>query len=145
MRFLLRAPVLIAIFSVLMAAVIAGTVYLVVRPQSSASNPSGPLRLTGPVSVSRNPTGTLGCNASVAFVGSAPISGSGTLTYQWERSDGVQPVLRQVPVASGQSSFQTEPIYWSFTGAQQTTVTMTLHILKPSDTKIATSLTDSCR
>jgi hypothetical protein len=144
-RFLRRTPVLIAMFSILMAAVVAVTLFLVLRPQSSATTPGDPLRLTGHVSVSKNPTGNLGCDASVSFVASGPVSGSGTLTYQWERSDGGNPVLRQVPVAAGQSSFQTEPVYWSFSGTQQTTATMTLHILKPKDIKIATPLTDSCR
>jgi hypothetical protein len=126
-----------------MVAVVAVTIFLVVRPQSSAT--SSPLKLTPPVSVSRNPTGTVGCDANVSFVASGQITGSGTLTYQWERSDGVHPILRQVPVAAGQSSFQTEPVIWSFSGTQQTSVTMTLHILKPSDLKVATPLTDSCK
>jgi len=126
-----------------MLAVVGVTIYLVVKPQSLSA--TAPLKLTGPVSVSRNPTGTIGCDATVSFVASGDVSGSGTLTYQWERSDGVQPILRQVPVAAGQSSFQTDPVYWSFSGTQQTTATMTLHILKPSDLKITTSVTESCR
>ena len=143
MRSLLRPSVLLTAFSVLMAAVVAITVYLVVHPQANTG--SGPLRLVGSVSVGRNPTGTAGCNADVSFVATGPVSGSGTLTYQWERSDGIKPVLRQIPVGTGQSSFQTDAVVWRFSGTQQSTVTMTFHLLKPTDLKVATSVTDQCR
>jgi hypothetical protein len=139
----LRTPVLITAFSILMAAIVAVTIYLVIRPQSGTD--AGPLRLVGSVSVNRSPGGTVGCNGAVSFVATGSVSGSGTLTYQWERSDGVKPVLRQIPVSAGQSAFQTDPVVWSFSGTQQSSGTMTFHLLKPTDIKISVAVTDSCR
>jgi hypothetical protein len=134
-------PVLIGVFALVMLAVVAVTIYAVAQSHKAASQP---LKLVGPISVKVTPGKSLGCDATIAFSATGSLSGSGTLTYQWERSDSAAPVVRQVKVKSEDSSFNTGTVYWSFTGTQHSSPTMTFHLLKPVDKKISTSFTENC-
>ena len=126
-----------------MAAVVGFTVYAFVNAHKAPSRPV-PLRVAGKIQVQMKPGPKVGCGASLAFTASAPVTGSGTLVYQWERSDGTPPVERQIPVSSNDTSFTTDTVFWSFVGSQHLDATMTFHLLKPSDQKVTSSFREDC-
>lgn len=68
------------------------------------------------VTASVTPTSSTTCPQNFDFMGQITVIGTGTVTYQWEQSDGAtSPVLTLTFLAPGT---QTTPVYtWSITGA----------------------------
>ena len=86
---------------------------------------------------------TGGCNTTFAFVGRGSLSGTGTLVYRWEQSDGQVTADTSLPITSSEGAFQLTQA-WRLQGSQKVDGTMTLHILKPVDRRLSQTFHYSC-
>jgi hypothetical protein len=84
-----------------------------------------------------------GCNTTFSFIARGSLSGSGTLVYRWEQSDGQITDNTSLPITASEGAFQLSQA-WRLQGSQTVHGTMTLHLLKPTDRRISRSFTYSC-
>jgi hypothetical protein len=119
------------------AAVIAVlVVVLVLRPGS------GPLVVGTDVSLGATQESGAGCTTVVHLTATGSLSGSGTLVYRFERSDGQSTADTQLPV-DGNSGFAiTED--WRFVGVHQGGGTMIFHIVSPTTREVRQEVSVSC-
>jgi hypothetical protein len=75
---------------------------------------------------------TGGCNTTFVFVGRGSVSGSGTLVYRWEQSDGQSSATTSLPITADDGAFQLTQA-WRLQGAQTLDASMTLHLISPVD------------
>jgi hypothetical protein len=105
-------------------------------------SPSTPLVVGSDATVVVNPA-TGGCNTTFRFVGQGSLSGTGTLVYRWEQSDGQATSDTSLPITSSEGAFELTEA-WRLQGSQTVNGAMTLHILRPLDRRISRSFRYSC-
>lgn len=110
------------------AAVVAGIVAL---GQPQAPHPAGPLAIGSDAVLTVTPAKG-GCNTTFVFVGRGSVSGTGTLVYRWEQSDGQSSAATSLPITAADGAFQLTQA-WRLQGAQTLDGSMTLHLLSPVD------------
>jgi hypothetical protein len=69
--------------------------------------------------------------------------GSGTLTYQWARSDGTRSGVLTQDVSKGENQ-TTVALLWNFDGPGTMNATATLHILSPGNVSGSTEFRYNC-
>ncbi|MEO8899582.1 MAG: hypothetical protein ABI352_04330 [Candidatus Dormibacter sp.] len=94
-----------------------------------APRPPGPLAMSSDAALTVAPASG-GCNTTFVFVGRGSVSGSGTLVYRWEQSDGQSSATTSLPITSDDAAFQLTQA-WRLQGAQTLDGSMTLHLLSP--------------
>lgn len=134
-----RWPVVVAVTVLVVAAITAGIV-LITRP--GAATPAGPLTLGNDATLVVTPVSG-GCNTTFTFVGRGSLSGAGTMVYRWEQSDGQVSADTSLPITSDEGSFQLTQV-WRLQGSQKVDGTMTLHVLKPQDRRLAQTFHYNC-
>ena len=125
---------------VIAGAVAAAVVLLAGRGGGSVSN--APLAVGSDAALAVTPANG-GCNTTFAFIGRGSVSGTGTLVYRWEQSDGQVTADTSLPITSDEGAFELTQA-WRLQGSQKVRATMTLHILKPVDRKISQAFTYTC-
>jgi hypothetical protein len=110
------------------AAVVAG---IVVLGQPQAPHPAGPLAIGSDAALTVAPARG-GCNTTFVFIGRGSVSGTGTLVYRWEQSDGQSSAATSLPITAADGAFQLTQA-WRLQGAQTLDGSMTLHLLSPVD------------
>jgi hypothetical protein len=104
--------------------------------------PSAPLAVGADASLTVTP-GSGGCNTTFVFAAKGSLTGTGTLVYRWEQSDGQSSADTPLQIAADEGSFLlTQP--WRFVGSQTVDGTMTLHILRPVDRVLHRSFHYQC-
>jgi hypothetical protein len=136
-----RGLLLVAVAAVVAAAVVAAVILLAGRGGGGTSS-TGPLTLASDVRLVVTPA-TGGCNTTFSFVGRGSLTGTGTLVYRWEQSDGQVTADTSLPITSNEGAFQLTQA-WRLQGSQKVDGTMTLHILKPVDRRISQTFHYSC-
>lgn len=126
---------------VVAAAVATGVVLLANR---TAVGPAS----TAPLAVGANATlgvtpASAGCNTTFSFIARGSLTGTGTLVYRWEQSDGQVTGDTSLPITANEGAFQLTQA-WRLQGSQKVSGTMTLHIVKPVDRKISQAFAYSC-
>jgi hypothetical protein len=140
----IRVPprrLLLVVLAVLVVAAVAAAVILLVGRGGGASS-SGPLTVGSGATLTVTPA-TGGCNTTFSFVGRGPLSGTGTLVYRWEQSDGQVTVDTSLPITPDEGSFQLSQA-WRLQGSQKVDGTMTLHIVKPVDRRLSQAFHYTC-
>jgi hypothetical protein len=94
-----------------------------------APRPSGPLAIGSDTALTVTPSSG-GCNTTFVFVGRGSVSGTGTLMYRWEQSDGQSTATTPLPITANDGAFQLTQA-WRLQGTQSVDASMTLHILSP--------------
>jgi hypothetical protein len=94
------------------------------RPASS-----GPLAIGSDAGLTVTPASG-GCNTTFVFVGRGSLTGTGTLVYRWEQSDGESSPTASLPITATDGAFQLTQA-WRLQGAQALDASMTLHLLSP--------------
>jgi serine/threonine protein kinase len=125
-----RAALAAVVAVVLVAAAVAAVVEL--RPLPASTAGSGALSVGAPVTLSVQPGTTAGCNATFTFTATGPLSGSGTLVYRWEESEGGLPATYQqysVRVSNDASFRFTTQL--SYSGSATITTAVTFLVLSP--------------
>ncbi|HXA29551.1 MAG TPA: serine/threonine-protein kinase [Candidatus Angelobacter sp.] len=107
---------------------------------SSAS--SGPLIVGTDVKLAVTPTSG-GCNTVYNFVATGSVSGAGTLTYRWERSDGFVSQDIPVTVSADDVRFELPGPPWRISG-HQSQLQMTFHVVKPTERVVSATVPYSC-
>ena len=130
-----------ALAAVIVAAAVAAVVLLAMRGGRASS--TGPLALGGDAKMTVSPV-TGGCNTTFAFVAGGSLSGTGTLVYRWEQSDGQVTANTSLPITADEGTFQLTQA-WRLQGSQKVDGTMTLHILKPADRRLTQAFHYSCQ
>ena len=136
-----RRPLLIALAAMVIAAVVVGVI-LVAGRGGGAAGSSHPLSISADATLVVSPV-TAGCNTTFSFVGKGSLSGTGTLVYRWEQSDGQVTADTSLPITSSEGAFQLTQA-WRLQGSQKLDGTMTLHLLTPVDRKLSQSFHYSC-
>ena len=137
-----RGLLLAALAAVVLAAAAVAAVFLLTGNGSGPAGSSAPLVVGGDATLAVNPP-SAGCNTTFTFVGRGSLTGTGTLVYRWEQSDGQVTADTSLPITSNEGAFQlTES--WRLQGSQKVDGTMTLHILKPVDRRISQTFHYSC-
>ena len=93
-------------------------------------SPSGPLALGHDATLTVSPASG-GCNTTFVFVARGSLSGTGTLVYRWEQSDGLASADTSLPITADEGSYQLTQA-WRLQGSQSVDGTMTLRILQPA-------------
>jgi hypothetical protein len=137
-----RGLVLIPLAALVVAAVVVAVILLTGRSGGGVSS-TGPLALGSDTTLTVTPT-TGGCNTTFAFVGRGSLTGTGTLVYRWEQSDGQVTADTPLPITANEGAFQLTQA-WRLQGSQKVDGTMTLHILKPVDRKVSQTFHYSCQ
>jgi hypothetical protein len=106
----------------------AAGIILLGSPAPRAPAPS-PLALGSDAGLTVTPASG-GCNTTFVFVGHGSLSGTGTLVYRWEQSDGESSPPTSLSITSNEGAFQLTQA-WRVQGAQTLDASMTLHILSP--------------
>jgi hypothetical protein len=102
-----------------------------------------PLVVTAAVVAPAQPPGEE-CDVTVDVVGTVQTNGrSGTVTYQWVRSDGETSAVLDQSVANGSGSTQVH-LFWSFSGEGSYDATATLKILAPTPMEASGEFTYTC-
>ncbi len=84
-----------------------------------------------------------GCDTTFGFVATATVSGSGDMTYQWERSTGGTPVAQTIHITSDDGTFKLTNS-WRLLGPADVNGTMKFHVLKPVDRTVSKPITYHC-
>jgi hypothetical protein len=138
-----RGLIVVAVLALL--AVAAGVSAAVVlfghRPAGVQS--SGPLVIGSDATLTVSPA-TGACNTTFVFVGRGALSGTGTLIYRWEQSDGEVTADTSLPIRATEGAFQLTEA-WRLQGSQTVNGSMTLHILKPVDRSLRQTFRYVCR
>jgi hypothetical protein len=122
---------ILAVAALALVAVGAGTVAAVAllsRPHAQAPSP-GPLAIGSDAGLTVTPPSG-GCNTTFVFVGRGSLSGTGTLVYRWEPSDGETSATTSLRITSDEGAFQLTQA-WRLQGTQSLDASMTLHLLSP--------------
>lgn len=123
------------------AAVVAGIVFL--GGNTAGGKPSNvPLSVGTDAALGVTPS-TGSCNSTFTFIGRGSLTGTGTLVYRWEQSDGQATADTSLPITPNEGAFQLTQA-WRLQGSQKVSGTMTLHILKPVGRKLTRPFTYSC-
>ncbi len=78
------------------------------RGQAERVVPSGPLTLGSDATLTATPV-TGGCNTTFSFVGRGSLSGTGTLVYRWEQSDGQVTADTSLPITPKRGRLPAHP------------------------------------
>jgi serine/threonine-protein kinase len=108
----------------------------------SGSASSGPLAVGSDVKLAVQPSQG-GCNTVFSFVASGSVSGAGTLTYRWERSDGFVSQDIPVTVSADDARFELPGPPWRISG-HQSQLQMTFHIVKPTERVVSATVPYTC-
>jgi hypothetical protein len=84
-----------------------------------------------------------GCDTTFVFVARGSVSGTGSLVYRWEQSDGEVTSDTAVVIRANEGAFQLTQA-WRLQGSQTFNGAMTLHILKPVDRRLRQSFRYVC-
>jgi hypothetical protein len=103
---------------------------------------TGPLTLGSDAALTVSPA-TGRCNTTFTFIGRGSLTGTGTLRYRWEQSDGQSTSDTALPITSDEGAFQLTQA-WRLQGSQTVEGTMTLHILSPVDRRLHQSFHYAC-
>ena len=82
------------------------------------------------------------CNSTFVASAAGPVRGQGTLTYRWERSDGVQSAESTLAVAAKDDTFMITE-HWQLNG-QVAQPSITFHLLTPVEMTVTKPLPYSC-
>ncbi|MGH7685316.1 MAG: protein kinase domain-containing protein [Candidatus Dormibacteria bacterium] len=82
------------------------------------------------------------CNSLFIASAAGPVRGQGTLTYRWERSDGVESAESSLAVAAKDDTFIITE-HWQLTG-QVAQPSITFHLLTPVEMTVTQPLPYSC-
>jgi hypothetical protein len=137
-----RRAILILLGALLVLAAAATAAVLLLGGSGGRVSPSTPLVVGSDATVVVNPA-TGGCNTTFGFVGQGSLSGTGTLVYRWEQSDGQATSDTSLPITSSEGAFELTEA-WRLQGSQTVNGAMTLHILRPLDRRISRSFRYSC-
>jgi len=143
-----RPPWLIPLIAVIVLAVIGGGLAGAAAMGAfggGSSSSSGPLVIGSDVKVNVSPSSG-GCNTVFDFTATGSIvSGSGTMTYRWERSDGYHsPQDIPVTVTATDGSFSVPGPPWRISG-HQAQLQMTFHIVSPTERVVTQTVPYSCQ
>jgi hypothetical protein len=120
------------------AAVVAVVLALLLRPGGGG----GPLVVGTDVGLDATQDTGPGCTTVVHLIATGSLSGSGTLVYRFERSDGQSTGDTSLPV-DGNSGFAiTED--WRFVGVRQGGGTMIFRIVSPATREVRRQVTVAC-
>jgi hypothetical protein len=108
----------------------------------SGSANNGPLAVGSDVKLAVQPSQG-GCNTVFSFVASGSVSGAGTLTYRWERSDGFVSQDIPVTVSADDARFELPGPPWRISG-HQSQLQMTFHIVKPTERVVSATVPYTC-
>jgi hypothetical protein len=122
------------------AGVAAGLLFI--GNHSGGPTSPGALVIGTDASLSVNPAKG-GCNTTFVFVGRGSLSGAGRLVYRWEQSDGAVTSDTSLPIGPAEGAFQLTQA-WRLQGSQTVNGSMTLHIVKPIDRRIAQTFRYVC-
>ena len=139
-RRLRRALVVVALL-VLVAAGGTAAGLTLLGGRTTVSNP-GPLTLEPGATVTVTPASG-GCDTTFVFVGRGSLHGTGTLVYRWEQSDGQVSADTSLTITPDEGAYQLTQA-WRIQGSQTLDASMTLHILKPADSRMTRSFHYAC-
>jgi hypothetical protein len=84
-----------------------------------------------------------GCDTTFNFEATGSLSGTGTLVYRWERSDGQQTADIPVAITANEGSFRfTMP--WRILGKQKLDAQMTFRIVSPTQRTASRAISYNC-
>ncbi len=107
----------------------------------SSSGNTVPLQANNDVALAVSPAQG-GCDTAFQFTATGSLSGTGTLTYRWERSDGQE--TDDIPVAiTNQGSFRFT-IAWRVIGHQVLNGTMTFRVVSPTPRVVHQAIAYNC-
>jgi hypothetical protein len=87
---------------------------------------------------------TIGCGDTATITGTLQTNGeAGTVSYQWQRSDGTQSAVLQQRFAKGTHQVNVA-LLWTFSGDGNIHATATLDVLTPNAVSASTSFTYTC-
>ena len=133
------------VLALLAAAVVAAAAVAAVALAAgghSGTVSTGPLVVGGDATLAVNPKAG-GCNTTFSFIARGSLRGVGTLVYRWEQSDGQITADTSLPIGSTVGAFQLTEA-WRLQGSQSVMGGMTLHILKPVESRISRPFRYSC-
>ena len=108
----------------------------------AVTSASAPLSVGGDASVAVNPARG-GCDTTFVFVGRGSLSGSGSLVYRWEQSDGTSSGDTSLSITPQEGAFQLTQA-WRLQGSRTVDGTETLHILRPVDRRVSQPFHYAC-
>jgi hypothetical protein len=122
---------IIGVAAAVVLAVGAGTVAGIALLAGSPARPSppAPLAIGSDAGLTVTPASG-GCNTTFVFVGRGSLTGTGTLVYRWEQSDGESSPTASLPITANDGAFQLTQA-WRLQGSQSVDAAMTLHLLSP--------------
>ncbi len=103
---------------------------------------TGPLTVGTDVKLTISPPSG-GCDTAFTFVATGSVSGAGTLTYRWERSDGYHTDDIPVTVTGSDGSFNLPGPAWRISG-HQPQLQMTFHIVSPTQRVVTQTIPYTC-
>jgi hypothetical protein len=96
------------------------------------------------VTVTSTATGSDPCDTQYDFVGTIATNGkAGTVTYQWQRSDGQSTKHLTVNVPAGRRSTVVH-LYWTFSGTGSQSATATLNVSDPGSAQGSAEVAYAC-
>ena len=140
-----RPALLLASIAVLGGGVLVAVLVLARNPSSPGApvTPAAPpLAIGGDTTLGVNPARG-GCDTTFGFVARGSLSGSGSLVYRWEQSDGTTSGDTTLQITSQEGAFQLTQA-WRVEGSRSFDGTETLHILKPVDRRVSQAFHYSC-
>jgi serine/threonine protein kinase len=140
------APLLTVLGLLAVAGAVLGVLFGTGVLGGGGSASSGPLQLGNDVALAVSPQGSCSSNPprmDFHFVATGSVSGVGTLSFRWERSDGQQTDDIPVTVTSNEGSFRFTTT-WSVQGHQVLNGTMTFHVLSPTPRVVHQAITYNC-
>jgi len=141
-----RRPWLIPLLVLLAAVLIGGGVgaaYALGAFGGGSSTAGGPLTIGTDVKLTVSPSSG-GCNTVFTFEATGSVlSGTGTMTYRWERSDGFHSADIPVSIGATQGSFALSGPPWRISG-HQPQLQMTFHVLQPAERVITQTVPYTC-
>ncbi|MGI8847395.1 MAG: serine/threonine protein kinase [Candidatus Dormibacteria bacterium] len=137
-----RGGRLVAVLVLLALVAGAAAAVITLNPFRGAPANTGPLVVAPDARLSVSPSSG-GCDTTFSFSAKAGISGTGTLVYRWERSDGVNGPDTSLQIGSDIASFDLTQS-WRIQGSQKVSGTMVFHLLQPTERKLSQSFTYAC-
>jgi hypothetical protein len=119
------------------ALVLVVTLALVLRSQGT-----GPLVVGTDITLDAAPSQSGDCVSTVHFTAHGSLTGSGTLTYRFERSDGQSTGNAQL-TADGDSGFEISED-WRFVGVRSGGGTMIFRVVSPNTREVHRDVTVRC-
>jgi hypothetical protein len=121
----------VAALALLVAAAAVAGIVVLGGGHSTPRPAPGPLAVGSDAALTVTPANG-GCNTTFVFVGRGSVTGTGTLVYRWEQSDGQSSAATSLPITADDGAFQLTQA-WRLQGAQTLDASMTLHLLSPVD------------